>query len=119
MVINFDKNIDPNITKILVAGDNEYEMVNVVTSGSMGWTVDRDTFTLTFLGTTDVQIIFNNLDNLQIYSHQIEFATSTPYNPYASGINTDPHYDNPKSGGIQSHSYVDTDIEQDLINGDS
>jgi len=119
MVITFDKNIDPNITKILVAGDNEYEMINVVTSGSMGWIVDRDSYTLTFIGSTDVQIVFNNLDNLHIYSKQMELATSTPYNPFANGINPDPHYDNPKSGEIQPHTYTDTDIEQDLINGDS
>lgn len=116
MVINFDKTIDTSITSIIVASI-EYENLNVVTSGSMGWTIDNDTNTITFLGTTDVQVSFDSASALQLYATQFELATSVPYNPFTNGLATDPHYDKPKTGSIQPHTYVDTDIEKDLIAG--
>ena len=114
MVINFDKNIDSSITSIIVSGV-EYELLNVITAGSMGWTIDNDSNIITFLGTTDVQVTFNSPTALKLYSDQFELATSTPYNPFVSGLQTDPHYDSPKTGSIQSHTYIDTDIEKELI----
>lgn len=116
MVINFNKNIDTNIQSIKVSG-GDYEIVNVVTGGTMGWTIDADTNTIAFIGSTDVQVSFNNADNLQLYVDQIEAATSKPWNPFSQGLATDPHYDKIPTGNIVPHTYVNTDIEQDAING--
>jgi len=82
----------------------------------MGWSIDIDLNIISFLGTTDVQITFNSASSLELYSKQIELATSTPYNPYTHGLAEDPHYDKIPTGQIQTHTYTDTDIEQDLIN---
>jgi len=118
MVINFDKDLDPNIESIKTS-NIEFEMINVVTTGSMGWSIDRDNNILTFLGTTDIKISFSSLDSLHIYSTQMELATSNPYNPYVSGLAEDPHYDKIPTGKIMNHTYEDTNVEQDLINGDA
>ena len=112
MVINFDKNIDSNITSIKVNGD-DFEILNVVTTGSMGWTIDTDLNIITFLGTTGVQVTFNSAEALKLYSDQFELATSIPYNPFVNGLATDPHYDKIPTGHINPHTYVDTDIEND------
>jgi hypothetical protein len=55
---------------------------------------------------------------MQVYKTQLEIATSHAHNPYVDGILEDPKYDKIPTGYIESHSYNDTDIEQDLINGD-
>ena len=112
MVINFDKNIDSNITSINVSGV-EYELLNVITAGSMGWTIDRDSNIITFIGSTDIQVTFNSTLALKLYSDQFELATSIPYNPFANGLATDPHYDKIPTGHINPHTYIDTDIEND------
>ena len=112
MVINFDKNIDDSITSIKV-GEADFEILNVITSGSMGWSIDTDLNIITFLGTTDVQVTFNSAEALKLYSDQFGLATSIPYNPFVNGLATDPHYDKIPTGHINSHTYVDTDVEND------
>lgn len=116
MVINFDKRIDDKIKNIRVNGEDGFEMVNVVTEGSMGWTVDDDTHTITFLGSTDVQITFEDDEQLDLYLQQFIYASGQPYNPYTQGLNNDPHYDKIPTGEIVPHTYTNTDVEQDLLN---
>ena len=116
MVINFDKNVDSNIKSIKAAG-MDCERVNVVTSGSMGWVVDEDTNTLTFIGSTDVQVVFKDLDSMKLYIKQIEYDLGFPYNPFVKGIDKDPHYDKIPTGHIVPHTYTSTDVEKDLQDG--
>jgi len=116
MVIHFNKNTDTNISSIKVS-NTDYEIVNVVAEGSMGWAVDEDTHTITFLGSTDTQISFKDQLSLEIYLTQIETALGIPYSPFINGIANDPHYDKIPTGTIQQHQYENTDIEKELING--
>ena len=116
MVINIDKNLDDNIVSIKVSG-NEFERVNIVTSGSMGWVIDDDTHTLAIIGSTDVQISFKSDEAMQPYLKQIEYDLGFPYNPFVKGINKDPHYDKIPTGHIVPHTYETTDVEKDLIDG--
>jgi hypothetical protein len=116
VVINIDKTLDDNIKSIKVNG-NDYERVNIVTNGSMGWVVDKDTNTFAIIGSTDIQIIFSSEDAMMIYVKQIEHDLGFPYNPYVKGINKDPHYDKIPTGNIVKHTYTTTDVESDLKNG--
>ena len=116
MVIIFDKDVDSNIDSIEssgIAGNIFYWQSETAN----GWLIDKDNFKIR-IGGDDVNINFGSLESMEIYISQF-LALDQGRNPIVDGINNDPHYDLPKTGTIQSHTYVDTDIEKDLINGDS
>jgi hypothetical protein len=63
-------------------------------------------------------IVFDEVDNMNIYLKQIDLFDGEIFNPGIDGLKT-PDWDvanRDKYEGIQSHTYNDTDIEQDLIN---
>lgn len=62
-------------------------------------------------------IFFDNADSLQTYLNQIDLFDGEIMNPGVNGIKK-PDWDvasRNKTDGIQEHTYVNTDIEQDLI----
>jgi len=63
-------------------------------------------------------IVFDTLSALAPYLEQIDMIDGEVFNPGVNGIKT-PDWDSgsrDKTEGIQSHTYVDTNIEKDLIN---
>jgi hypothetical protein len=64
-------------------------------------------------------IVFDTLDSMNTYLAQIDLLDGELFNPGVNGIKK-PDWDTAsrdKTEGIQSHTYVDTDVEQDLIEG--
>ncbi len=116
MVIIFDKAIDSNISSV-VSGDITGEAFYWQSETSHGWLIDSTNFKIR-VGADDTTINFASAEAMTPYIEQF-LAPDPGKNPVRDGINTDPFYDLPKTGTIQSHTYEDTDIEQDLINGDS
>ena len=63
-------------------------------------------------------IVFDALASMTPYLEQIDQLDGEVFNPGIDGVQR-PAWDlasRDKTDGIQSHTYVDTDIEQDLIN---
>jgi hypothetical protein len=63
-------------------------------------------------------IVFDTIDSMNIYLEQIDMLDGESFNPGVTGLRK-PDWDTggrDKTEGIQSHTYVDTDVEQDLIN---
>lgn len=62
-------------------------------------------------------IVFETLDSMTPYLTQIDMLDGEVFNPGVNGVQK-PDWDvasRNKTDGIQSHTYVDTNIEQDLI----
>ena len=114
MVIVFDKVADTNITEVKT-GDQVGTQFYWKYDGS-NWMVDETTFTIS-MGADATKITFNGLSAMTPYVDQFKALNSALHNPFVDGINDDPHYDKPNSGEIVPHTYEDTDIEQDLIDG--
>lgn len=115
MVIIFDKNVDANITSV-ESGDVIGEIFYWQSETAHGWTIDRTNFKIR-MGADDATINFANSEGMQPYIDQF-IAMSSMYNPAVDGVNTDPFYDKPKTGQIEEHTYVDTDIEQEWKDGE-
>ncbi len=115
MVIIFDKAVDTNIIKIesttITSGDKFYYQ----TETHHAWIIDYTTFKIR-VGADDATITFSSIDSMTPYIEQF-YSIFLFVNPF-NGINNDVFYDKPKTGTIQQHTYVNTDIEQDLINKD-
>ena len=115
MVIVFDKRSTPNLIDI------DYDGTSVTT---FNWSVtddstcafDYDGFRI-IVGATGVQVKFDSAEALEPYYNQYHMYISGAFNPVTDGYKVDPHYDHIPTGGIQPHSYVNTDVEKDLING--
>ena len=63
-------------------------------------------------------VVFDTLENMQIYLDQIDLLDGETFNPGINGLMR-PSWDvasRDKTEGVQSHTYLNTDIEQDLIN---
>lgn len=114
MIIAFDKNLDANIQSV-VSGDITGEIFYWQSETANGWLIDNTNFKIR-LGADDTTINFTSAAAMLPYITQMT-SMGTIHNPVIDGINLDPFYDNPKTGTIQPHTYVDTDIEQDLIDG--
>lgn len=62
-------------------------------------------------------IVFDELSSMQPYLDQIDIFDGQIFNPGIDGVQK-PDWDvagRDKTEGIQSHTYIDTDIEKDLI----
>ena len=62
-------------------------------------------------------IVFDELASMQPYLDQIDIFDGQIFNPGIDGVQK-PDWDvasRDKTEGIQSHTYIDTDIEKDLI----
>lgn len=114
MVIIFDKNVDPGITSV-ISGDVTGDIFYWQSETAHGWLIDQTNFKIR-MGADDSTINFENAAAMQPYIDQF-VALSAMYNPSVDGVNSDPFYDKPKTGKIETHTYVDTDIEKDLIEG--
>jgi len=116
MTIVFDKNLDSNILELNVNGiTGDLFKWNIAMASS--YVVDSVNFKIS-IGAIGAVITFKSLEAMTPYIASID-NYNTLFNPISNGILTDPFYDKIPSGAIQSHSYVDTNIEQDLIDGDS
>jgi len=114
MIILFDRAIDANITEIVT--NDEISTAFYWRYDLSNWTVNRTGFTIS-MGADGTKISFNSLAAMQPYIAQFEALYPDIYSP-KNGVKTDPHYDRmPPSGEIVPHTYVNTDIEKDLING--
>jgi hypothetical protein len=117
MVIVFDKNIDPNITK--VETNDEEGTAFYWTFDLSNWMVNsgvNGTYTIS-MGADGTKITFTNQAAMQPYIAQFKALYPDIHSPYTS-VTNDPHYDRmPPSGQIVPHTYVNTDIEKDLIEG--
>jgi len=63
-------------------------------------------------------IVFDSLDSMSPYLEQIDLLDGEVFNPGVNGVKK-PDWDvasRDKTVGIQPHTYIDTDIEQTLIN---
>lgn len=63
-------------------------------------------------------IVFDSPESMQPYFDQIDLFDGEVMNPGLNGVKK-PAWDvagRDKTEGIQSHTYTDTDVEQDLIN---
>ena len=63
-------------------------------------------------------VVFDSLDSMQPYLEQIDILDGELFNPGVDGVQK-PDWDTggrDKTEGIVSHTYVDEDIEKDLIN---
>ena len=64
-------------------------------------------------------VVFDSAESMQPYFDQIDLFDGEIMNPGVNGIKK-PEWDvgsRDKTEGIQPHTYVDNDVEQDLING--
>lgn len=64
-------------------------------------------------------VLFDALSSMQPYLDQIDLVDGELFNPGINGVKK-PDWDvagRDKTEGIQSHTYEDTDIEKDWING--
>jgi len=114
MLIIFDKNVDPNILSV-ISGDVIGEMLVWSTESGNALTVDKTNYHIRS-GADDATVHFANAESMEPYLNQV-FAINGRHNPIADGVDYDGHYDRPKTGQIVSHTYIDTDVEQDLIDG--
>jgi len=67
---------------------------------------------------TGYVIVFESAETMQVYMNQIDLFDGQVMNPGINGIKR-PDWDvasRNKTEGIESHTYVNTDIEQQLIN---
>ena len=67
---------------------------------------------------TGYVILFDTAEHMQIYLDQIDLFDGEIMNPGINGLQK-PDWDvasRNKTDGIQEHEYIDTDIEQQLIN---
>lgn len=115
MVIVFDKNVDSNITSV-ESGDVIGDIFYWQSETAHGWLIDPTNFKIR-MGADDTTINFANVASMQPYIQQF-LAISTTVNPAVDDIRDDPFYDKPKTGEIVSHTYEDTDIEKEWINGE-
>jgi hypothetical protein len=114
MVIVFDKNIDPGIISC-VSNDVVGEKLYLQSETHHAWTVDETNFRIR-MGADDSTVNFSSKDAMTPYLDQF-MALTRRTNPYSDGIRQDPYYDKPKTGEIVPHTYVHTDIERTLIEG--
>ena len=115
MIIIFDKNEDPNVLSV-TSGDVTGEIFYWHSESGNAWTVDKTTFKIRS-GADDATVNFSSAEAMEPYLEQL-FALNSLHNPVVDGVNLDGHYDHPKTGEIVSHTYIDTDIEKDLIDGE-
>ena len=119
MIITFDKSKDSNIDSV-VSGDITGDIFYWQSETASGWLIDNTNFKIR-LGADDTTINFTSAASMIPYITQMT-SMGTIHIPTEEqdGINTDTYYDKfPPTGIINSHTYVDTDIEQDLIDGDN
>lgn len=115
MIILFDKDIDSNITSIL---SNDVECTRFYWNDTTSnWGVDLTGFHIT-MGADATVITFNSAEALQPYIDQFLSIDEgiSPINDFVPN----PDYvrgDKSSNGQIVPHTYVDTDIEKDLIEG--
>lgn len=114
MVIVFDKNVDNNITSVQ-SGDIIGNVFYWQSETAHGWLIDETNAKIR-MGADDTTINFTNKEAMKPYIDQF-IALSSLHNPVTSGVNNDAFYDLPKTGTIVSHTYTNTDIEKDLIQG--
>jgi len=114
MVIVFDKNVDDNITSV-ESGDIVGDIFYWQSETAHGWLIDRTNFKIR-MGADDTTINFENEEGMEPYIEQF-VSMSALINP-SEGINEDPFYDKVGTGDIAEHTYEDTDVEQEWIDGE-
>lgn len=100
-----NKDIDGNVDKM---------RINAWSFSPIGFNYD-----LKALQIAGFVIIFNELTDMDAYLKQIDMFDGEIFNPGVTGTKT-PDWDvasRDKTEGIVPHTYVDTDVEQDAING--
>lgn len=115
MVIIFDKSVDANITTI-DCGGMDADIFNWAIEAASSHIIDSINFKLK-AGATDVTVTFSSLEAMNPYTESFN-TYHTMNNPITSGVITNAGYGQFESGVINTHTYIDTDVEQDLINGD-
>jgi hypothetical protein len=117
MIILLDKNIDPNISSILFTNDGaEYDQFFWNLNENTTVLVDNINFKISVVA-SNMSVSFSNADAMNLYLDQFKMV-SKARNIFSEGsIELDPYYDKPKTGEIVSHTYTNTDIEKDLIEG--
>lgn len=114
MVIIFNKSVDSNIMTI-DCGNMSADIFNWAISASTSHVIDSLNFKLK-AGATDVTVTFNSLEAMAPYIESFrQFHTLN--NPITNGVIINPGYARFESGTINSHTYANTDIEQELIDG--
>ena len=114
MVIVFNKNTDSNISSI-DCGEMTADVFKWNVAGAASHIMDTSNFKIK-IGAIDTIVTFASLEAMMIYIDQFDVYL-TLINPKEDGISNDPYYDKVNTGSVQSHTYIDTNIEQDLING--
>jgi hypothetical protein len=117
MVIVFDTRTTPNITEILWDGTPVTVFNWSVTDDSTS-AFDYEGFRI-IVGATGVQVKFDSAEALEPYHNQYHMYISGAFNPVIDGYKVDPAYDHAPdpTGKIIPHTYENTDIEKDLIDG--
>ncbi len=114
MTILFDKNQDSGITTI-DCGGMDADVFKWDVEGASSHIMNTTNFKIK-IGAIDTTVTFDSLAAMEPYIQSFD-SYNLLQDPFNNGVNTDPFYDKIPSGEIQSHTYVDTDIEKDLING--
>lgn len=116
MIIIFNKSVDSNIISIDCDG-MDGDIFNWAIDAASSHIIDSTNFKLK-AGATDVTVTFNSLIAMKPYIDTFNHY-HTLSDPITNGVITNPGYGQFESGTINPHTYVDTNIEQDLINGDA
>jgi len=117
MIITFDKSIDPNISSV-ESGDVVGDIFYWQSETANGWLIDNTNFKIR-LGADDTTINFTSADSMLPYIEQMTLMGNLHIpTEDQDGLNTNPFNDKiGNTGNINGHTYVDTDIEQDYIDG--
>ena len=118
MVIVFDMRTTPHLIDIDYGGTSVTTFNWSVTDDST-CAFDYDDEYRIIIGATGVQVKFDSPEALEPYYNQYHMYISGAFNPVTDGYKVDPAYDTAPdpSGQIIPHTYENTDIEKDLING--
>lgn len=115
MVVVFDTRTTPHLTGIDYGGTS-VTVFNWSMTDDSTCAFDYEGFRI-IVGATGVQVKFDSAEALEPYYNQYHMYVSGAFNPVTDGYRTDPHNDHIPTGNIVSHTYENTDIEKDLING--
>jgi len=114
LVIIFDKNKDSGIS-VIDCGGLTADMFKWDIEGASSHIIDNVNFKIK-IGAIDTTVTFSSAEAMLPYIESFD-NYNTLVDVFSDGVPTDPFYDKVPSGNIQSHSYIDTDIEKDLIEG--
>jgi hypothetical protein len=115
MIILFNKATNPDILSIEI-GTFVADQYYWTTRGGNYWCVD-ETNNKIICGGETTAISFRTKDSMKPYIDQLLATDPTIVDPAINPINTDPYLDKPKTGSIVSHTYINTDVEKELVDG--